>query len=74
VTILGEAESDSDSKRLVEEVLGCGEDGVTRVSLVHYNTGMSFQNFYLEGRLTTACAEEEVEKFVKVLDETFPPL
>lgn len=27
------------SKRLVEEVLGCGEEGVVRVSLVHYNTG-----------------------------------
>ena len=27
------------SKRLVEEVLGLGEEGVVRVSLVHYNTG-----------------------------------
>ncbi len=30
------------SKRLVEEVLGLGEEGVVRVSLVHYNTGESF--------------------------------
>ena len=28
------------SKRLVEEVLGQGEEGVVRVSMVHYNTGM----------------------------------
>ena len=27
------------SKRLVEEVLGLGKEGVVRVSLVHYNTG-----------------------------------
>ena len=27
------------SKRLVEEVLGLGHEGVVRVSLVHYNTG-----------------------------------
>ena len=27
------------SKRLVEEVLGLGDEGVVRVSLVHYNTG-----------------------------------
>ena len=27
------------AKRLVEEVLGQGEEGVVRVSLVHYNTG-----------------------------------
>ncbi|KAL8846476.1 MAG: hypothetical protein Q9221_008442 [Calogaya cf. arnoldii] len=26
------------SKRLVDEVLGCGEEGVVRVSMVHYNT------------------------------------
>ena len=30
------------SKRLVEEVLGLGEEGVVRVSLVHYNTGEFF--------------------------------
>ncbi|KAL9032032.1 MAG: hypothetical protein Q9180_006742, partial [Flavoplaca navasiana] len=29
------------SKRLVDEVLGLGEEGVVRVSMVHYNTGMS---------------------------------
>lgn len=29
------------SKRLVNEVLGLGEEGVVRVSMVHYNTGMS---------------------------------
>ena len=29
------------SKRLVEEVLGAGKEGVVRVSLVHYNTGES---------------------------------
>ena len=29
------------SKRLVEEFLGLGDEGVVRVSLVHYNTGMS---------------------------------
>lgn len=28
------------SNRLVEEVLGLGKDGVVRVSMVHYNTGM----------------------------------
>ena len=28
------------AKRLVEEVLGQGEEGVVRVSLVHYNTGL----------------------------------
>ncbi|WZH39148.1 pyridoxal phosphate-dependent transferase [Fusarium acuminatum] len=28
------------SKRLAEKVLGLGDDGVIRVSLVHYNTGM----------------------------------
>lgn len=28
------------SKRLVDEVLGLGEEGVVRVSIVHYNTGM----------------------------------
>ena len=28
------------AKRLVEEVLGEGDQGVVRVSLVHYNTGM----------------------------------
>ncbi len=27
------------SKRLVDEVLGLGEEGVVRVSMVHYNTG-----------------------------------
>ena len=27
------------SKRLLEEVLGLGEEGIVRVSLVHYNTG-----------------------------------
>ena len=27
------------SKRLLDEVLGLGEEGVLRVSLVHYNTG-----------------------------------
>ena len=27
------------AKRLVEEVLGQGEEGVVRISLVHYNTG-----------------------------------
>ena len=33
------------SKRLVEEVLGVGEvDGLVRVSLVHYNSGKSFEN------------------------------
>lgn len=29
------------SKRLVDEVLGLGDEGVVRVSMVHYNTGMS---------------------------------
>lgn len=39
------------SKRLVDDVLGLGEEGVVRVSLVHYNT------------------VDEVERFVKALDE-----
>jgi len=39
------------SKRLVEEVLGCGEDGVIRVSMVHYNTGM----------FSFSCLSREVE-------------
>jgi len=30
------------SKTLVEEVLACGEDGVIRVSMVHYNTVCPF--------------------------------
>jgi selenocysteine lyase/cysteine desulfurase len=30
------------SNRLVEEVLGLGKDGVVRVSMVHYNTGMFY--------------------------------
>ena len=33
------------SKRLVEEVLGQGEEGVVRVSMVHYNTGMLLSFF-----------------------------
>jgi len=28
------------SNRLVEDVLGLGKEGVVRVSMVHYNTGM----------------------------------
>ena len=40
------------SKRMVDDLFGLeGQDGVVRVSMVHYNT------------------EEEIEKFVKVLDE-----
>ena len=35
------------SKRLVEEVLGLGEEGVVRVSLVHYNTGESIYSLVL---------------------------
>lgn len=38
------------SKRLVEEVLGQGEEGVVRVSMVHYNTGMLLPvSFFLPG-------------------------
>ena len=66
------------SKRLVEEVLGLGEEGVVRVSLVHYNTGECINllcrfDFYVGGGFDCAnilfLAEEEVREFVKVLDE-----
>lgn len=33
------------SKRLVEEILGLGEDGVVRVSMVHYNTMDEVERF-----------------------------
>ena len=60
------------SKRLVDDYLGLGGcNGVIRVSMVHYNTGElpcemlpSMRNFIL-----TITPVEEVEKYVKVLDE-----
>lgn len=65
------------SKRLVEEVLGLGDEGVVRVSLVHYNTGefgylVYFCKFdYGWGKLIlfVLLVEEEVREFVKVLDK-----
>lgn len=45
------------SKRLVDEVLGLGEekggDGVVRVSMVHYNTGKLFLSLPLLSKPTT---------------------
>ena len=64
------------SKRLLEEVLGLGEEGVVRVSLVHYNTGELICYLVLCGCGCLSAniggvffAEEEVREYVKVLDE-----
>lgn len=62
------------SKRLLEEVLGLGEEGVVRVSLVHYNTGELICCLVLRGcgclsANVVFLAEEEVREHVKVLDE-----
>ncbi len=45
------------SKRLVEEVLGQGDEGVVRVSMVHYNTGtfLSFFPSWCSSRRSSRC-------------------
>lgn len=60
------------SNRLVEKVLGLDPvDGVVRVSLLHYNTSKSSCCDACEaiGSMLTLSTVEEVEGFVKVLDE-----
>jgi selenocysteine lyase/cysteine desulfurase len=57
------------SNRLAEKVLGIDPiDGVVRVSLLHYNTGMLFTTS-IDVLLLTVDAEEEVRGYVELLDE-----
>jgi selenocysteine lyase/cysteine desulfurase len=44
------------SNRLAEEVLGLGKDGVVRVSMVHYNTGMFYSVIPLRNIRLTVCS------------------
>lgn len=57
------------SKRLVDEVVGVGDEGVVRVSMVHYNTG-TFSYCLLNVTLLTDVwiVEEEIRGLVEVLD------
>jgi len=58
------------SKRLCNDILGLpGDEGVVRVSLVHYNTGELPEP--MSRQLLTRISEEEVKEFVKVLDDVF---
>lgn len=59
------------SKRMVDDLLGLGGcDGVIRVSMVHYNTGKSSCGTALRTRRKLMLdTVEEVERYVKVLDE-----
>lgn len=59
------------SKRMVDDLLGLGGcDGVVRVSMVHYNTGEFPSGIIVcSGRKLTSEAVEEVERYIKVLDE-----
>ena len=60
------------SKRMVDDILGLkGCNGVVRVSMVHYNTGELLCETvpYLRNARLTANLVEEVQKYVKVLDQ-----
>ena len=43
--------------RLVRDLLGCGPEGVVRISLLHYNTGMSASCCFTSPRRLLRCAD-----------------
>ena len=64
------------SKRMVDNLLGLREDGIVRVSMVHYNTGKYHYLghsdplvFLGTRRADPSFLEEEIHSLVKVLEK-----